>query len=205
MSGMPPNLQKEIGVQGLREGFCVTCMNMACVRAQGFSSKWEARMERQEEALHRPVFGDIHDPNYKEIHEQAFISLYDASAKRDLWSPVLTLPAKEDEVLQEEGVDEPDYTPQSKEAPVEDHDKKREALARLKAAGPVLERKTLPNPINTHVPPGGILLSPPDQNPSLPSREIRLNQEVDTWAPKTPVGRGGKKKNVIKLSGGGHT
>lgn len=71
---LPPELSSH-GVEALRSSFCQVCVNTYCGASKGYSTKWDDRMHRQLEALLHPLFADIKDPMYSEIHHSPFITL----------------------------------------------------------------------------------------------------------------------------------
>jgi hypothetical protein len=59
-------------VEEFQEVFCSRCMNEACKHSEWDTSSWMSRMNRQEQALYNPEYGN--PSQFKAEHSQDFIS-----------------------------------------------------------------------------------------------------------------------------------
>lgn len=91
-TGEHPRLQSP---EVFRKQFCAVCRNPACTNSIIGQSRWQTRVDTQEEKLLvNPQFGDPNDPRFFEIAGQAFedrlrevMAIEIASQKND-WEPV---------------------------------------------------------------------------------------------------------------------
>ena len=59
--------------QQFAEAFCARCQNSGCTRSMGAQTKWQHRMDTQEDLLLRnPRFAEEDDPRFRDIRQQEF-------------------------------------------------------------------------------------------------------------------------------------
>lgn len=87
--------QKLMSPEAFRRQFCALCRNAQCSESVIGKSRWQARMDTQEDRLLvHPQFGDPHDPRFRDVTALEFedrlreAMALEISSQRNNWEPV---------------------------------------------------------------------------------------------------------------------
>lgn len=221
LSSLPDKTFQDADIKFFREAFCSRCMQ-SCQHAKGLDTSWAQRMARQEQAINNPLF--LNRKDNPKLFDDAQLPFDTITKQEDDWalppdskpfriqlgSPdfeaVLETPlAKSLELTSNTDAKAPEAPPSpvSKPAIIQD----------TKADVPPAQKPKQAPALNTKVPAGGILLSPPagTSKPDAPTVAPQgppsqlLNQPTDPWAMPPDKASGDprqRRRNVVRASTG---
>ena len=199
------NEQKLVSDNDFRKLFCARCRNSDCVFSEGGENRWVNRMATQEERfLDNPLFAEPDDPRFTEIRALHFEEALERAYQMELsdqcgdWSiPEVTGPRGEPQTTEKvdfavrrlaesQGKNPPELPePQPEKAPPNFLPPSRVVPEpRTQEPTPPPQRPRVP--LNTEMPPQGIMVDGTDPHPPSPihdavtaSWEIPAEQTVD--------------------------